>query len=104
VVERLFVIFAHIFANVLIFYAIASGEAKWGWLAILYKTLLDAPGGFASFWGTGTADRTVGHNPDCPALLADLQRAASGKLAAIGIAVFCSGKDHHVEAVTIAIH
>ncbi|WKZ40374.1 MAG: YhfC family glutamic-type intramembrane protease [Anaerolineales bacterium] len=51
VVERLWVIFAHIFACVLIFYAIASGEAKWAWLAVLYKTVLDAPAGFASFWG-----------------------------------------------------
>ncbi len=55
VVERLFVIFAHIFANVLIFYAIVSRQSKWGWLAILYKTLLDAPGGFAAFYGTETA-------------------------------------------------
>jgi uncharacterized membrane protein YhfC len=51
VVERLFVVFAHIFACVLIFYAIAAGEAKWAWLAILYKTLLDAPAAFALFWG-----------------------------------------------------
>ncbi|MCL4273087.1 MAG: YhfC family intramembrane metalloprotease [Anaerolineales bacterium] len=51
VVERLFVILAHIFSCVLIFYAIASGEAKWAWLAVLYKTVLDAPAGFASFWG-----------------------------------------------------
>jgi len=51
IVERLSVIFAHILACVLIFYAIASREAKWGWLAIFYKTLLDAPGGFAAFWG-----------------------------------------------------
>jgi hypothetical protein len=50
VVERLFVVFAHIFACVLIFYAIAAGEAKWAWLAILYKTLLDAPAAFALFW------------------------------------------------------
>lgn len=57
IVERLSVIFAHIFACVLIFYAITSGEAKWGWLAILYKTLLDAPGGFAAFWGTGTVGK-----------------------------------------------
>jgi uncharacterized membrane protein YhfC len=54
VCERLFVIFAHIFACVLIFHAINSGEAKWGWLAVLYKTLLDAPAGFAAFWGVGT--------------------------------------------------
>jgi hypothetical protein len=42
---------------VLIFYAIASREAKWGWLAILYKTLLDAPGGFAAFWGATSPEK-----------------------------------------------
>lgn len=57
VVERLFVILAHIFSCVLIFYAIARREARWGWLAILYKTLLDAPAGFAAFWGTSTATK-----------------------------------------------
>jgi len=51
VVERLSVIFAHIFACVLIFYAIASGETKWAWFAILYKTFLDTPVAFANFWG-----------------------------------------------------
>lgn len=55
VVERLFVILAHIFSCVLIFHAIARRQARWGWLAILYKTLLDTPAGFAAFWGTGTA-------------------------------------------------
>jgi hypothetical protein len=48
------VILAHIFACVLIFHAINSGESKWGWLAILYKTLLDAPAGFAAYWGVET--------------------------------------------------
>lgn len=57
VIERLSVIFAHIFACVLIFHAINSGESKWGWLSILYKTLLDAPAGFAAFWGVGTASK-----------------------------------------------
>jgi uncharacterized membrane protein YhfC len=55
IIERLSVIFAHIFACMLIFYAIASREARWGWLAVLYKTLLDAPGGFASYWGIDSA-------------------------------------------------
>lgn len=55
VVERLFVILAHVFSCVLLFFAVARREARWGWLAILYKTLLDAPAGFAAFWGTGTA-------------------------------------------------
>lgn len=58
VVERLAVIFAHIFACVLIFYAIASREARWGWLAILYKTALDAVAGFAAFWGMLTPLKT----------------------------------------------
>ncbi len=57
IVERLSVIFAHILACVLIFHAIASREAKWGWLAILYKTLLDAPAGFAAFWGANTPEK-----------------------------------------------
>lgn len=57
IVERLSVILAHIFSCVLIFYAIASGESKWGWLAILYKTLLDTPAGFAAFWGAGTIEK-----------------------------------------------
>lgn len=57
VVERLTVILAHIFSSVLIFYAIARGEARWGWAAILYKTLLDAPAAFAAFWGVGTPEK-----------------------------------------------
>ncbi|WP_448334814.1 YhfC family glutamic-type intramembrane protease [Bellilinea sp.] len=57
VAERLSVIFAHIFSCVLIFYAIASRQARWGWLAILYKTLLDTPGGFAAYWGANTAEK-----------------------------------------------
>lgn len=57
VVERLAVIFAHIFSCVLIFHAIASGETKWAWIAILYKTLLDAPAGFAAYWGVGTLEK-----------------------------------------------
>jgi uncharacterized membrane protein YhfC len=58
VVERLAVIFAHIFACVLIFYAITRGETKWAWYAILYKTLLDTPAAFASFWGiVGSASK-----------------------------------------------
>jgi uncharacterized membrane protein YhfC len=58
VIERLSVIFAHMFACVLIFYAIASGGTKWAWYAILYKTLLDTPAGFASFWGiVGSASK-----------------------------------------------
>jgi uncharacterized membrane protein YhfC len=57
VVERLFVILAHIFACVLIFYAIAKGEKRWVWWAILYKTILDTPAGFAAFWNIATPDK-----------------------------------------------
>ena len=35
----------------------ASREAKWGWLTMLYKTLLDAPAGFAAFWGMGSLEK-----------------------------------------------
>lgn len=55
VIERLSVIFAHIFACVLIFHAIASGETKWAWYAVLYKTLLDTPAAFANFWGVANS-------------------------------------------------
>lgn len=54
IIERLGVIFVHIFTCVLIFYAIASGETRWGWLALLFKTGLDAVAGFAAFWGANT--------------------------------------------------
>lgn len=53
-VERLAVILVHIFTCLLIFYAIASGQSRWGWLAILVKTALDAVAGFAAFWGADT--------------------------------------------------
>jgi len=57
VVERLMVIIAHVFACVMIFHAIATGEAKWAWLAVLYKTVLDTPAAFAAFWGVSTPGR-----------------------------------------------
>jgi len=57
IVERLSVILAHIFSCVLIFYAIISNETKWGWLTIIYKTLLDTPAGFAAFWGASTINK-----------------------------------------------
>ena len=34
----------------------ATPEQIWPWLAILYKTLLDAPAGFASFRSMGSLD------------------------------------------------
>ncbi|RPJ42261.1 MAG: YhfC family intramembrane metalloprotease [Chloroflexi bacterium] len=57
VAERLFVILAHIFACALIFYAITNGQVRWVVLAILYKTILDIPGGFAAFWGVDSPEK-----------------------------------------------
>lgn len=51
VVERISVIFAHVFTCVAIFYAIAVRQPKWMWMAALYKTVLDAPAGLAQFMG-----------------------------------------------------
>ena len=42
VVERLGAIFIHMCANVLIFYAVNTRQARWFWLAFAYKTAVDA--------------------------------------------------------------
>jgi uncharacterized membrane protein YhfC len=42
VVERLATIFIHMCANVLIFYAVNTRQARWFWLAFGYKTVVDA--------------------------------------------------------------
>lgn len=57
VVERISVIFAHVFTCVAIFYAIAVRQPKWMWMAVLYKTVLDTPAGLAQFTGLSTLDR-----------------------------------------------
>ena len=57
VVERISVIFAHVFTCVAIFYAIAVRQPKWMWMAVLYKTVLDAPAGLAQFTGLNTLDK-----------------------------------------------
>ena len=43
IVERLFTLFIHIFAVVLVVYAVRSGELLWLWLSILLKTITDGP-------------------------------------------------------------
>lgn len=46
-IERFFTVFIHIFANVLIFFAIAHKQVRWFWLSFAYKSLID---GWAA-WG-----------------------------------------------------
>lgn len=57
VVERFSVILAHVFTCVAIFYSIAIRQPKWMWMAVLYKTVLDAPAGLAQFMGLNTLER-----------------------------------------------
>ena len=52
--ERFFTVLVHIWANVLIFYAVARREPRWFWLALIYKTGIDAVAAFAQFWGLET--------------------------------------------------
>jgi uncharacterized membrane protein YhfC len=54
ILERFFIVLVHILANVLIFYAIAQRKPKWFWLALIYKTGIDAVAAFAQFWGVET--------------------------------------------------
>lgn len=41
IIERLFTLFCHVFATVLVVYAARFGELKWLGLSVVYKTLLD---------------------------------------------------------------
>jgi len=52
--ERFFTVLVHVLANVLIFYAVAQRKPKWFWLALIYKTGIDAVATFAQFWGLET--------------------------------------------------
>jgi uncharacterized membrane protein YhfC len=49
--ERFFTIWVHILSNLLIFYAVASRQARWFWLAFVYKTGLDAVAAYAQISG-----------------------------------------------------
>jgi uncharacterized membrane protein YhfC len=57
ILERFSIVLVHILANVLIFYAIAQRKPKWFWLALIYKTGIDAVAAFAQFWGVETLAR-----------------------------------------------
>jgi uncharacterized membrane protein YhfC len=52
--ERFFTVLIHIFSNVLICYAIARRQVGWMWLAVAYKTLLDAVAAFGQVTGITT--------------------------------------------------
>jgi uncharacterized membrane protein YhfC len=54
IVERFSIVLVHILANVLIFYAVAQRRPKWFWLALIYKTGIDAVAAFAQLWGLET--------------------------------------------------
>jgi uncharacterized membrane protein YhfC len=54
IVERFSTVLVHILANVLIFYAVAQRKPKWFWLALVYKTGIDAVAAFAQVWGLET--------------------------------------------------
>ena len=53
--ERFFTILVHIFAKVLIFYAVATRQARWFWLSFAYMTLIDVAAAWAQLAGLTTA-------------------------------------------------
>lgn len=55
IAERIGAILSHIFCSILLFYGVVSKQARWFWMAFIFKTLLDAIVGFAFFWGSQTA-------------------------------------------------
>jgi hypothetical protein len=51
IAERFFTIWVHILSNVLIFFGATKLQARWFWLAFLYKSLLDAWAAFGQLSG-----------------------------------------------------
>ena len=58
--ERFFTIWVHILSAVLLFYGIRVRQARWFWLAFLYKTGIDAVAAFAQVSGFISATGTEG--------------------------------------------
>lgn len=54
IVERFFTVLVHIFANVLIFYAVAARKPAAFWLAFIYKTLVDSVAAYGQLTGLDT--------------------------------------------------
>lgn len=60
VVERAATVLVRVLSAVLIFYAVARGQARWFWLSFVYKTAIDTVAGFAQLsWGLQTAGHVV---------------------------------------------
>ena len=57
IVERLSIIFVHIFSNVLLFYAVMKGRMRWMWVAFVFKSAVDAIAAFAQAWGVETTGK-----------------------------------------------
>jgi len=57
VVERVAAMGVHVFANVLVFYAVRRRQLRWFWLAFIYKTAVDSVAAFAQLWGVSTLGR-----------------------------------------------
>ncbi len=53
--ERFFTILVHIFAKVLIFYAVATRRARWFWLSFAYMSLIDVAAAWIQVAGLTTA-------------------------------------------------
>jgi uncharacterized membrane protein YhfC len=53
--ERFFTILVHIFAKVLVFYAVATRQARWFWLSFIYMSLIDALAAWAQLSGLTTS-------------------------------------------------
>ncbi|MGD9317753.1 MAG: YhfC family glutamic-type intramembrane protease [Anaerolineae bacterium] len=54
IVERFFAILLHIFACLLVIYAVRTRQARWLWLAFVYKTGIDTVAAFAQIRGLVT--------------------------------------------------
>ncbi len=52
--ERFFTIWVHIFANVLLFYAVITRQKRWVWLSFGFKTLFDSVAAYAQISGITT--------------------------------------------------
>jgi uncharacterized membrane protein YhfC len=44
----------HIYGNMLLFYGVVSGQSRWLWVSIAFKSLVDTVAAFAIFWGVQT--------------------------------------------------
>jgi uncharacterized membrane protein YhfC len=57
ITERLAIVFVHLFCNVLLFYGVLKGQARWMWLSFVYKSAVDTVAAFAQLWGVETTAR-----------------------------------------------